>query len=204
MRVLVLGGNGQLGKAVVERLVADNHYVRAFVRHLPEEMNGHSHLEYFQGDAMNEESIIKAAAGYDIVINVIGSGTLRKNTVESDTTRVILRALAQTPVKRYIALSAGMVTPVSFVFDRIIRPLIFSNLYREHQLVEKLVQSSSLDWTIVRPPRLSKRAPQGYVEFSTQRPKGPITLSRFDVADFISKVIAQDEYHHQAVFLMSR
>jgi uncharacterized protein YbjT (DUF2867 family) len=204
MRILVLGANGQLGKAVVERLVADGHHVRAFVRHLPGEMNGPSHLEYFQGDAMNEESIIKAAAGHDIVVNVIGSGTLRKNTVESDTTRVILRALAQTPVKRYIALSAGMVTPVSFGFDRIIRPLILSNLYREHRLVEKLVQSSSLDWTIVRPPRLSKRAPRGYIESSTQRPKGPITLSRIDVADFISKVIAQDRYHHQAVFLMSR
>jgi uncharacterized protein YbjT (DUF2867 family) len=97
-----------------------------------------------------------------------------------------------------------MVVPVSFFFDRIVRPLFLSNLYREHRLVEELVRASDLDWTIVRPPRLSSRPPRGYFEGIDERPKGPISLSRADVSDFISKVLANGAYRLQAVFLTSR
>jgi uncharacterized protein YbjT (DUF2867 family) len=109
-----------------------------------------------------------------------------------------------TGIKRYIALSAAIVADVSFIFDRIIRPLIFRNLYREHREVENLIRASSLDWTIVRPPKLTNRPPRSYIESVVKRPRGPITISRTDVADFISKVIAEDLYHQQAVFLTSR
>jgi len=203
VNILVLGANGQLGRAVVARLAGDSHRVRAFMRH-PDASTGRPNIELFRGDATDETAAVAASRGEDAVVNTIGSGTVRRNTIESDTTRVILRALARTPVKRYIAMSAGMVAPVSFVFDNIIRPLLLGNLYREHRLVEKLVRSSDLDWTIVRPPRLSNRPPRGYLEATTERPRGPIIISRADVADFIAKVLANDAYRHQAVFLTSR
>jgi uncharacterized protein YbjT (DUF2867 family) len=204
MRVLVLGANGQLGRVVAEKLVIEGHQVRGFARRIPAGEDRLPHAEYFEGDALNENSILKALSGQDVVVNTIGSGTLRKNTVETDTTRLVLKAMIQTPIKKYIAMSAGMVAPVSFVFDHIIRPLFFGNLYREHREVEDLVRASNLDWTIVRPPKLTNRPARGYVESTDARPKGPITFSRSDVAAFISKVIANKLYWHQAVFLTSR
>jgi len=203
VNILVLGANGQLGRALVVKLAGDGHRVRAFMRH-PDTNPGRPNVEPFHGDATDEIAVVAASRRQDAVVNTIGSGTIQKNAIESDATRVILRALARTGVKRYVAMSAGMVAPVSFVFDNIIRPLLLDNLYREHRLVEELVRSSGLDWTIVRPPRLSNRPPRGYLEATTKRPRGPIILSRSDVADFIAKVLANDAYRHQAVFITSR
>jgi uncharacterized protein YbjT (DUF2867 family) len=139
-----------------------------------------------------------------VLVNTIGPSTIKRNTVETATTRVVLEALARAGAVRYVAMSSAMVAPVSFVFDRIVRPLIFRNLYREHREKEALILSTNLDWTIVRPSKLTDLPAKGYVESTTVRPKGPITISRYDVADFISKVISQDLYHREAVFLVSR
>jgi uncharacterized protein YbjT (DUF2867 family) len=203
VNVLVIGANGQLGRAVAAKLAGDGHRVRAFMRH-PEVSIIRPNIEAFHGDANDETLVVAASEGQNAVVNAIGSGTIRRNTIESDTTRVVLRALARTPLKRYIAISAGMLAPISFVFDNIIRPLFLGNLYREHRLVEDLVRASDLDWTIVRPPRLSNRPPRGYFEATAERPRGSVILSRADVADFISKTLANDAYRHQAVFLTSR
>jgi len=204
LRALVLGANGQLGKAVAQRLAADGHQVRGFVRRLPEQSASISQIEYFQGNAIEQKSVLAALSGQDVVVNAIGSGTLRRNTVETDTARVVLKALSHTDITRYIAMSSGMVTPVSLLFDKVIKPIVFRNLYREHREVEALVRATHLDWTIVRPAKLTNRPPRGYIESVTNRPRGPIAISRSDVADFIAKAIAQDLYHCQAVFLVSR
>ncbi len=204
MRILVLGANGRLGKVIAERLADDGHDVRGLVRRVPGQGASVPRIEYVEGDALEEPSLHMALAGQDIVMNAIGSGTLRRNTVETDTTRAVLQALSHGTTRRYIAMSSGMVAPVSFVFDRIIKLLIFRNVYREHRTLEALVRASNLDWTIVRPSRLTDRPARGYIESATARPRGPISITRRDVADFISKVVAQDLYHCEAVFLVSR
>jgi uncharacterized protein YbjT (DUF2867 family) len=204
MRVLVLAAHGKLGRVVAERLDADGHEVRGFVRRLPDKSATTRQIEYFQGNALEQETVFAALSGQEVVVNTIGPGTIKKNTVETATTRVVLQALARTSVVRYIAMSSAMVAPVSFVFDRIVKPLIFRNLYREHCEKEALVRSTNLDWTIVRPSKLTDRLAKGYIESTTVRPKGPITISRGDVADLVSKVIIQRLYVRQAVFLVSR
>lgn len=204
MRVLVLAANGKLGRAITDRLANKGHIVRGFVRHLRDQSVSIPSVEYFQGNALEAESVSVALSGQEVVVNAIGSGTLRKNTVETDTTRVVLDALNRNGISRYIAMSSGMVSPVSFVFDQIIKPIIFRNLYREHVEREALIRATNLDWTIVRPSRLTDRPARGYVESTSARPRGPITISRNDVADFVSRVIAQDLYHREAVFLVSQ
>jgi uncharacterized protein YbjT (DUF2867 family) len=204
MRVLVLAATGKLGRAITERLANNGHVVRGFIRRLPDQSLSIPNVEYFQGNALEAESVSMALSGQEVVVNAIGSGTLRKNTVETYTTRVVLDVLNRAGISRYIAMSSGMVSPVSFVFDRLIKPIIFRNLFREHVEREALIRATNLNWTIVRPSRLTDRPARGYVESTTERPKGPITISRKDVADFVSKVIAQDLYHRQAVFLVSQ
>src|SRR5215813_13825816 len=92
MNVLVLGANGQLGRAVFSRLAADGQRVRAFMRR-PASVVAPPAIEVFQGDAMQEAAVREAAVGQEAVVDAIGSGTLRYNTIESDTTRVVLGAL---------------------------------------------------------------------------------------------------------------
>lgn len=148
--------------------------------------------------------LVAAAAGQDALVNTIGSRTLKTNTVESDTTRTAVDAATAAGLRRYIGMSAGMVAPISFVFDHIVRPIFFRNLMREHLAVEQIIRASGLDWTIVRPSRLSNKPPSGYVASVETRPRGPISISRADVAAFITSELEHCQYIGQAVFLMSK
>jgi uncharacterized protein YbjT (DUF2867 family) len=202
-RVLVLGAGGQLGQAVETRLAQDGYRVRAF-RRRPPSTEPALGVEVVLGDALDRDAVARAAAGQDAVVNAIGSGTLRRNTVESDTTAAVLAALQRTGPRRFIGMSAGIVAGVSFVFDHLIRPLVLGNLYREHLAVERLIRQTDLDWTIVRPTRLVNAPARGYLEATDRLPRRTMNTSRADVAAFISKELRDCRYVRQAVFIVSR
>jgi hypothetical protein len=48
-------------------------------------------------------------------------------------------------------------------FKYVLRPLIFGNILAEHIRVEEIVKASALNWTIVRPPRLTSGTSKGYL-----------------------------------------
>jgi uncharacterized protein YbjT (DUF2867 family) len=65
--VLVTGASGSLGKAVVNRLLADGKTVRGFVRRIPE--SPPPGVEYTVGDLADPLAVDKAALGVDTVIH---------------------------------------------------------------------------------------------------------------------------------------
>jgi nucleoside-diphosphate-sugar epimerase/predicted dehydrogenase len=65
---LVTGASGSLGKAVVKRLVADGHKVRAFVRRMPERRE--PNVEYAFGNLGDPDAVERAVAGAETVIHV--------------------------------------------------------------------------------------------------------------------------------------
>jgi uncharacterized protein YbjT (DUF2867 family) len=199
---VVLGAGGQLGQAVTTRLAMDGLQVRAFQRRASE-VPPEQGVEVVLGDARDRDAVERALENQDAVINTIGSGTLRRNTVESDTTAAVLAAVQRRGPRRYVGMSAGLVADVSFVFDHLIRPLILGNLYREHVAVEKLIRATDLDWTIVRPSRLINAPPRGYVEASEKLPRRTMNTTRADVAAFIAKELRDGHYVRQAVFVVS-
>ena len=65
---VVTGASGSVGKAVVNRLVADGHLVRAFVRRIPERpLRG---VEYCFGNLGDPQAVDHAIAGAETVIHV--------------------------------------------------------------------------------------------------------------------------------------
>lgn len=143
MPVIVLGANGQLGREVVRHMAARGHKVTAFVRR-PANGLFDKTVGIWLGDARNREELIAALPGHDVIVNAIGSGTLRKNDVESNTTAVAVAAAQQVGIPRYIAMSAGMVELDWPVFKYVLRPLIFRNILAEHRRVEEIVKTSAL------------------------------------------------------------
>lgn len=202
MQVVVLGGAGQLGREVVRVLTAREHAVRAVVRRQPSPRLADG-AEVTIADARHQAQVRAAIAGADAVVNAIGAGTLRRNDVESSTTAIAIAATRGAGVKRYIAMSAGMVALDWLLFRYVLRPLIFRNIVAEHLRVEQLVRASDLEWTIVRPPRLANGPAKGYVA-SLEPQARSFATPRSDVAAFIADVIEQRAYVRQAVFVASR
>ena len=69
MRALVTGGGGFLGGAIVRLLVERGNTVRSFSRREYPEL-ARLGVEQFQGDLTDQEAVIQAAAGCDIVFHV--------------------------------------------------------------------------------------------------------------------------------------
>jgi uncharacterized protein YbjT (DUF2867 family) len=202
MRIVVLGAAGQLGKEVVRILSARGHVVCAAVRRSPVPAFERS-VEIRLADARNNAELLATISGFDAVVNVIGSGTLRKNDVASTTSRVAVAAAEEVGVHRYFAMSAGMVALEWALFKYVLRPLIFRHILAEHHRVEEIVKASPLAWTIVRPTALTNRPATGYEASLELQPKKFVT-SRADVAAFIADELENNAYARQAVFVTSR
>jgi uncharacterized protein YbjT (DUF2867 family) len=202
LRVVVLGAAGQLGREAVRALGARGHAVRAVVRRPPVAAFD-SAVEVRLADARNKTDICAAISGCDAVVNTIGPGTLRRNDVESSTTAIAVSAAQEVGVQRYIAMSAGMVALDWWVFKYILRPLIFRNIVAEHCRVEEIVKASALNWTIVRPPKLTNGLPRGYLAALELQPRF-FSAARADVAAFIAEELESNTYVRQAVFIVSR
>ena len=202
MRVVVLGAAGQLGRAVVHVLTERGHNVCGVVRRVPPAaLDRGAHL--IIADARNKAEIAETLASRDVVVNAIGAGTLRRNDVESTATAIAVAAAQEAHVKRYFAMSAGMVALDWMLFKYILRPLIFRHILAEHCRVEEIVRESSLTWTIVRPSKLTNGAPKGYVASLQVQPRSFMT-TRADVAAFIADEIENGVYVRRAVFVTSR
>jgi len=154
-------------------------------------------------DALNKSEICAAISGFDAVVNVIGGGTLRRNEVASSTSAVAVPAAQNAGVRRYIAMSAGMVALDWPLFKYILRPLIFRHILAEHRRVEEIVRASALDWTIVRPSALTSQPARGYKASLELLPRAFMT-TRADVAAFIGDELDSNKYVRQAVFIAAR
>ena len=202
MRIVVLGAGGQLGREVVSALVKRGHQIGAVVRRSPDPLFD-SAVEVRRADARNKDEIRTAISGFDAVVNVIGGGTLRRNDVASSATAVVVPAVKAASIKRYIAMSAGMVALEWPLFKYVLRPLIFRHIVAEHNRVEAIVKASALDWTIVRPTALTNHPAKGYMASLEVQPRNFVT-TRADVAAFIAYELETNEYVGRPVFIASR
>jgi len=85
MRVAVLGAAGQLGREVVRALSGRGDSVCAVVRRPPAPAFD-SAVDVRIADARDKTQLRATIAGFDVLVNTIGGGTLRKNDVASSTT----------------------------------------------------------------------------------------------------------------------
>jgi uncharacterized protein YbjT (DUF2867 family) len=176
--------------------------VRAAVRRPPDSAFP-GPVEIRVADARDRSAVRATISGVDAVVNVVGGGTLRRNDVASSASAIVVPAAQEAGVKRYIAMSAGMVALDWPLFKYFLRPLIFRHILAEHRRVEEIVRTSALDWTILRPSALTNRPPTGYVASLELRPRAFVT-ARGDVAAFIADELENKKYVRQAVFIASQ
>ena len=85
----------------------------------------------------------------------------------------------------------------------LLSPLIKTILrkhYADLALMEDLLRDSGLDWTIVRPPRLTDKPRTGtYRTAYGQNLRRGVFISRADVADLMLRVLQQPETIKQAI-----
>ena len=132
VNIIVFGATGSLGMSVVKQALDSGHQVKAFVRNLKSFTHSHIRLEIVKGNVLNQEDVITAVSGQDIIISALGTGKSRKKTtVFSQGAQHIIRAAEKSGIKRLICVtSAGVEDDPSFnLFYKILRKTVFKNIY---------------------------------------------------------------------------
>lgn len=141
VRVLVTGGSGFVGKAIVRQLRSSGIEVRVLSRSRDV---GQSGVVSVRASLFDSEALAQAMTGCDAVIHLVGIisevGSQTFDRVHVDGTRCVLAAMRAAGVHRYIHMSA--------MGARNAAP---SRYHQTKWSAEELVRSSGLDWTILRP-----------------------------------------------------
>ncbi len=200
MRLLIIGSTGGTGRELVNQALEQGHEVTALARN-PEKLNvKHRHLHTMKGDVTHLQCVEQAVGGQDAVLCALGTKVLRKNSIQSDGTRNIIRAMRHHCVQRLVLESSLDVGDsrgqLGFFFAHIIRPIFLRNIFADKEVQEKLVMESPLEWIIVRPAYLTNgpRVGKYRAGFSTTDRSIKRKISRADTADFMIKQVEDNTY----------
>jgi uncharacterized protein YbjT (DUF2867 family) len=165
MIVLVAGANGKTARSLVRMLVEEDHKVRGLVRkeeQLSEvEQDGAEPVFVDLEEEEVEGAVGRAVEGCDAIVFAAGagpgSGAARKETMDYGGAVKLIEAAERHGVRRYLMLSAmGAADPESGSEE--MRPYLSAKARADERL-----QSSGLDYTIIRPGSLTNEPGTGRI-----------------------------------------
>jgi uncharacterized protein YbjT (DUF2867 family) len=187
MDVVVAGGHGKVAQRLLERLAAGGDRARGLIRN-PDHAADLERVgaEPVVADLEAEEDLSPYVAGATAVVFAAGagpgSGPERKRSVDLGGALKLIAAARQQDVARYVMVSAmGAGEPAAG--PPAMRPYLEAKAQADAAL-----STSGLDWTIVRPGRLTDDPPTGRVTAAHRLRRGG-EITRDDTAAVLAATL---------------
>ncbi|GJF30661.1 NADH-flavin reductase [Kitasatospora sp. NE20-6] len=206
MKITVIAATGGIGRLLLDQALAAGHEITAVVRN-PARLTADGRpldgVRVVTTDLADADPARLEAAvdGADAVLSGLGARTAADHGVARRGTDAVIRAMQATGARRLVVVSAAPIGTVptpdrpapprhdpgdGFVMRHVLNPLVKAALrahYADLALMEEEVLGSALDWTVVRPPRLTDRPLTGrYRTAEGRNIRGGRTVPRADVA----------------------
>lgn len=202
-KLMIIGATRNTGQYVMQQALASDYDVTVVARDRTRIAAQHNHLIVRQGDVMNQATLLSAMTGQDALVSTIGGTSRAPTTLYSEGMRHIIAAMRAAGVKRLIAVSAaplGIDAGDTLPSRLLMKPLllaVFKNVYADMARMEEEIRTSDLDWTIIRPPRLTDKPPTG--RYRTALNRRGYTVARADLADAIITLLDDPTAIHATV-----
>jgi uncharacterized protein YbjT (DUF2867 family) len=218
MKIVIFAATGGIGRLLLAQATAAGHEVTAVVRR-PEALPP-SLLRAVTADlaTADPEALVPAVAGADAVLSALGGRSRRDTGVAAHGTEAITAAMQASGVARIVVVSAAPIgtmpsparprpprhDPGDGPLTRyLLGPAVKAALrghYADLARMEDVLRASSLDWTIVRPPRLTDGPLTATYRTAYGRNlRGGTTVSRQDVANYMLRAVDEPASVHQTV-----
>ena len=192
MNIAIMGANGGIGRQSVEMALEAGHRVTAILRNPANLPLRHPSLEVVKGDVMHPASFERYLENKDVVISALGVKSNGPTTLYSRGNSLLLDAMKKKGICRifFISASAIEISPLLPFYvrwvARYVVQKILRNMYNDLRIMEQLVKDSDMDWTIMRPPRLTNKPVTGHYRFAVNGfLKNCLSISRTDLAHFM-------------------
>lgn len=186
MRILIAGANGQIGRKLIERIADSTHQSRAMIRKAEQadalrelgadetivaDLEGDVHAALTDCDAI----VFSAGAG-------AGSSPEKTDAVDRDGAIALMDAAREKGIQRFVIVSSmGADNPKN-------GPEELHHYLQAKQAADAHLVDSALDFTIVRPGRLSDEPATGSVALAPNLGRSG-EVSRADVATVLLAVL---------------
>ena len=198
LRVAVLGATGATGRHVVSTALRRGHHVVALVRKAGAFAPAAGVDEVTWPAVDDVSGLARALAGTDVVISALGGADKGPTTVCTDGIRSAVTAMKTAGVTRLIAVSAHGVleTRDKSLYSLAVWASVAERM-RDKEAMEQHVTASGLEWTIVRPPKLSDHDAIGKYRTGTDLPiRLWSAIGRADLAAFLLDEAETPRYVH--------
>ncbi len=201
MKVLVLGASGRLGRVLVMRALSAGHTVTAFTRTPAQYLSGDPSVRIYGGSVGQPRAVRAAVRDQDAVIWAVAPAEL-------DGLRLVLREMTSAGTRSVIHVSDAAASSdtrsAGGAAARLLESVTGRSPGRAARDRESVVSDSPLEWTIVRPARLTLGPLTGtYAATVDPEAVRMTSISRADVAAFITTQLADRTFVGQAPHLTS-
>lgn len=208
MRLGVIGAAGRTGRLVVEQALSRGHQVRALARQ-PEKIGlQHPELDTVPVDVRDAGALTAAVAGCDALLSTIGGALSRGATdLYSQGVANELQAMAANKITILQVVSAAPAGPLQeqpFAARQIMFPVLwrfFGNQYEDTRRMEAVLRSSTVDWIVLRPPRLVSKPATGNYRVDTKPLDRTRRITYPDLAAALLDLLARDDLSRKAVYV---
>jgi putative NADH-flavin reductase len=222
MKLTIFAATGGIGRQLLEQATAAGHDVTAVVRN-PEKLSGEA-VRVVRADlaAPDPAALESAVSGADAVLSGLGPRSNADAGIAARGTAAIVAAMQATHARRIVVVSAAPVGTVPspgrprppghdpgdgffmrHLFSHVARTL-FGKVYTDLAQMEDVLRDSGLDWTVVRPPRLSSKPGTGsYRTAYGQNVRGGWIVPRADVAHLMLGALGRPETIKQVIGVAS-
>jgi uncharacterized protein YbjT (DUF2867 family) len=207
MKLTIVAATGGIGRELLKQALAAGHDVTAVVRN-PKTLSGNIRIVTADLSSPDQAVLKSAVAGADAVLSGLGPRSVAESGIASQGTCAIVEAMHATNVRRIVVVSAAPIATVpspgrprppkhdpgdGFFMRHLAAPLTKAALrkpYADLALMEDILRDSGLDWTVIRPPRLTDKLLTGtYRTAHGQNLRRGLLISRADVAHLMLHVL---------------
>jgi putative NADH-flavin reductase len=201
MKLAIFGATGRTGRHLVEQAVEGGHTVTVLLRTPAAFPMQHERLTIIQGDVRDAAAVEATVAGQDAVLSALGTNQRGPVSVCTDGIQRILTAMTQLQVRRLLVVSAygAMESHHRTLYNLFLWTLLKGKMVDKERM-EELITRSDVDWTLIRPPRLSDGPPtRQYRSGPDLRMHVTSRISRADVAAFMLHHLKDAASVHKAL-----
>jgi uncharacterized protein YbjT (DUF2867 family) len=191
MRIVTAGGHGQIARQFGRLIAQAGHDAVGIIRkpeQFPDLQDDGVEPVLLDLESTDVDALTEVVRGADVVVFAAGGGpdgnAARKETVDKGAAVMLADAAAAAGVRRYVMVSAMGTEAADPDSDD-----VFQVYLRAKQAADDHLRASDLDWTVVRPGRLTDDVPTGLVQVGRLE-SGSVT--RGDVAHVLAEVVESD------------